>query len=31
MPCPSHSSQFDHPNNIWCGLQNIKLVWTAEY
>ena len=25
MPCPSHSSWFDHPNNIWWGVQIIKL------
>jgi hypothetical protein len=23
---PSHSSRFDHPNNIWWGVQIIKLV-----
>ena len=26
MPCPSHSSQFDHPNDIWWGVQIIKLL-----
>jgi len=26
MPRPSHSSQFDHPNNIWWGVQLIKLL-----
>ena len=26
MPCPSHSSWFDHLNNIWWGVQNIKLL-----
>ena len=26
MPHPSHSSQFDHPNNIWLGVQIIKLL-----
>ena len=25
MPCPSHSSQFDHPSNIWRGVEIIKL------
>ena len=25
-PHPSHSSRFDHPNNIWWGVQIIKLV-----
>ena len=24
MPQPSHSSRFCHPNNIGCGVQNIK-------
>jgi hypothetical protein len=28
MLCPSHSSWFDHPNNIWCGGQIIKLLTT---
>jgi hypothetical protein len=23
---PSHSSRFVHPNNIWCGIQIIKLL-----
>jgi len=26
MPRPSHSSRFDHPNNIWVGEQTIKLL-----
>ena len=26
MPCPSHSSRFDHLNNIWWGVQIIKLL-----
>jgi hypothetical protein len=26
MPCPYHSSGFDHPNNIWWGVQIIKLL-----
>jgi len=26
MPRPSHSSRFDHPNNIWCGVQIINLL-----
>jgi hypothetical protein len=26
MPRPSHFSQFDHPNNIWGGVQIIKLI-----
>jgi hypothetical protein len=26
MPRPSHSSLFDHPNNIWWGVQIIKLL-----
>ena len=26
MPRPSHSSWFDHPNNVWWGVQNIKLL-----
>ena len=26
MPHPSHSSRFDHPNNIWWPVQMIKLV-----
>jgi hypothetical protein len=26
MPCLSHSSQFDHPNNIWWAVQIIKLL-----
>ena len=26
MPRPSHSSWFDHPNNIWWGVQIIKLL-----
>jgi hypothetical protein len=25
MSCPSHSSQFDHPNNIWWEVQIISL------
>jgi hypothetical protein len=24
MPRPSHSSRFDHPDNIWWGVQNTK-------
>jgi hypothetical protein len=24
MPCPSHSSRFDYPNNIWWWAQDIK-------
>jgi hypothetical protein len=24
--CLSHSSRFDHPNNIWWGLQFFKLL-----
>jgi hypothetical protein len=26
MSCPSHSSWFDHPNNIWWWVQIIKLL-----
>ena len=26
MPLPSHSSSFDHPNNIWWEIQIIKLL-----
>jgi len=26
MPCPSHSSRFDHPDNIWWGVHIIKLL-----
>jgi hypothetical protein len=26
MPHPSHSSRFDHPNNIGSGVQIIKLL-----
>jgi hypothetical protein len=26
MPNPSHSSRFDHPNYIWCGVQIIKFL-----
>jgi hypothetical protein len=26
MPRPSHSSSYDHPNNIWRGEQIVKLV-----
>jgi hypothetical protein len=26
MPCPSHSSRFDHPKIIWLGVQIIKLL-----
>jgi hypothetical protein len=26
IPCPSHTSRFDHPNNTWWGLQIIKLL-----
>jgi hypothetical protein len=26
MPHPSHSSWFDHPNNIWWGVQFIRLL-----
>ena len=25
VPCPSHSFRFDHANNIWWGIQSIKL------
>jgi len=25
MPRPSHSSRFDHPNNVWWGVQIIKV------
>jgi hypothetical protein len=25
MPCLSRSSCFDHQNNIWLGVQSIKL------
>ena len=28
MPCPPHASRFDHPNNIWWGVQIIKLLIT---
>jgi len=28
MPCQSHPSWVDHPNNIWWGLQIIKLLIT---
>jgi hypothetical protein len=24
MPCPSHYSWFDHPYNIWWGVQSNK-------
>jgi hypothetical protein len=27
MPCPSQSPWFDHPNDIWWGVQSIKLWW----
>jgi len=27
MPCPSHASRFNHPKNIWWGVQ-IKLFFT---
>jgi hypothetical protein len=26
IPRPSHSSWFDHPNNIWCGVQATQLL-----
>jgi hypothetical protein len=26
MPCPSHSSRFNHPNNIWWRVQIINLL-----
>ena len=26
MPRPSHSSRFDHPNDIWCWVQVTKLL-----
>jgi hypothetical protein len=26
MPCPSQSSWFDHPNDIWWGIQSIKFL-----
>jgi hypothetical protein len=26
MPCPSHSSRFDHPNSVWWAVQIIKLL-----
>jgi hypothetical protein len=26
IPCPPHSSWFDHPNNIWGGVQIIKFL-----
>jgi hypothetical protein len=26
MPHPSHSPRFDHPKNIWCWVQIIKLL-----
>jgi hypothetical protein len=26
MPHPSHSSRFDHQNNIWWGVEMIKLL-----
>jgi hypothetical protein len=26
MPCPSQCSLFDHPHNIWWGVQSIKLL-----
>jgi hypothetical protein len=26
MPCPSHSSRFDHPTNIWWGVQIKSLL-----
>jgi hypothetical protein len=26
MPRLSHSSRFYHPNNIWCWVQNMKLL-----
>ena len=26
VPRPSYSFRFDHPSNIWCGLQIIKLL-----
>ena len=31
IPCPSHSSRFDHPNNIWWAVHIIKLfaVWLS--
>jgi hypothetical protein len=27
MPRPSHSSWFDHPNNIWWGVRVISLIY----
>jgi len=30
LPYPAHSFWFDHPNNIWCGIQIIQLVmWSS--
>jgi hypothetical protein len=26
MPCPSHSSRFDQPKNIWCSVQIMNLL-----
>jgi hypothetical protein len=26
LPHPFHSFRFDHPNNIWWGIQIIKLL-----
>jgi hypothetical protein len=26
MSCPSQCSWFHHPNNIWWGIQSIKLL-----
>jgi hypothetical protein len=26
MPRPSYSSWFDHPNDMWWGVQSIKLL-----
>ena len=28
MPCPSHSSRFDHPNDIWWAVRIIRLLVT---
>ena len=30
MLCPSHSSWFDHPNDIWWAVQSIKCVNTSQ-
>jgi len=29
MPCPPHSSCFDHPNNIWRRVQIIELLFMS--